>query len=302
MKARSGALGAWIPVVLGALLSACANHAVIDASYLRPDALPAGVVDYRKAGPRPVTTSALTVASDTGCDLRLDLLKPTGGQLLGTVVLAPGFLRDAATVTGLARHWASWGMRTAVMEPCNPSLLDGAHAANAADLNTVARRFPGQPVTYAGFSAGALAAAMAAGADPGSAGLLMLDPVDAQGRLAPAASRFNGPSFALFGQPSGCNRQGGARRLLSDAKNLQSLRLVGASHCHFEVPLDLSCLALCGGSGEETDAGPLQGLVLGFSTSALLASARPAATRQWWDTEGAALSELIRAARVEAPK
>lgn len=62
---------------------------------------------------------------------------PTGGRGDRTVLLGHGFLRDLRSMRGWAEHWASHGVRTAVVGFCNSTPFDGRHDRNALDLRAV---------------------------------------------------------------------------------------------------------------------------------------------------------------------
>jgi hypothetical protein len=202
----------------------------------------------------------------------------------------------------LARHLAGWGVPAITVDLCGASLFSGNHDGNAAALRALAHALAPQGVIYAGFSAGALAALLAAPDDPSARALLLLDLVDAGARATAIAPALRLPVFALTAAPSACNARGngqGALRTMHDARVWQ---IVGASHCHFEIPLDAACTALCGGSTEPQEIGRMQAVILGLVTAA----ARSAAglddgARHWWLDDGQAARSLLAAGRVTRP-
>jgi hypothetical protein len=60
-------------------------------------------------------------------------------------------------------------------------------------------------VLYAGFSAGGLAAYLAAGSDPRASAYLGLDAVDSGGLALARNADFRVPALFLMGEPSSCN-------------------------------------------------------------------------------------------------
>ena len=175
-----------------------------------------------------------------------------------TVVLGHGFLRDQDTLVGHARALVAAGYRTLTLDFCNMRPWNGHHRRNARDMRALSARLDEgagdgsrRPVLYAGFSAGALAAVLAASEDPAAIGVLTLDLVD-QGDLAlRALERLPVPLAGLQGAPSACNAQGSGQRVFDTRPEARLETLDGASHCEFEAPTDRLCELAC---GDEDDA------------------------------------------------
>ena len=206
-----------------------------------------------------------------------------------TVALGHGFLRDQDTLVGLARALANAGHRALTLDFCNMRPWNGHHVRNGADLRALAERVADGPIVYGGFSAGALAAVLAAsgeGADahaanapesaradeageghgdlasdasggrgdaPPTLGVVTLDLVD-QADLAANAVRGldDVPLVGLQGPPSGCNAFGNGRVAFQRHPRSRLDTLAGASHCEFESPTDALCETFCG--DEDADA------------------------------------------------
>lgn len=100
-------------------------------------------------------------------------------------------------------------------------------------------------VIYAGFSAGALAALVAARNDPNALGAVTLDLVDAQGIGQRAVRDLEKPLIGLAGESTNCNAYDNARELFSAADQARLLRIAGAGHCDFEAPTDVLCELVC---------------------------------------------------------
>jgi pimeloyl-ACP methyl ester carboxylesterase len=171
------------------------------------------------------------------------------------VLLGHGFMRDLTHMRGWAQLWASYGVPTAIMSFCNSSFAAGHHDRNAEDMAALAAELHNGPVIYAGFSAGGLAALIAASRDPRAAGYLGLDPVDSGGLAAPAAARLALPALFLEGEPSSCNAQGNMAPIVPARRGagVAAVRVLHSVHCMFEDPSDAACASVCG-SVEPEDA------------------------------------------------
>jgi len=185
------------------------------------------------------------VQSATGCALDYAWYRPDSAKPGDLVVLAHGFLRDKTRLSGLARALAETGISVVTVDFCNTGPWRGNHARNGFDLIAVANRLEARRLVYAGFSAGGLAALVAARNDPRTLGVLTLDLVDAQdlGRLM--VREFDRPVIGLFGEPAPCNADNNGLATLAAARRARVERIVGASHCDFESPTDWLCRALC---------------------------------------------------------
>jgi hypothetical protein len=110
---------------------------------------------------------------------------------------------------GWAAHLSSHGVATAVVSLCNSTPFAGRHDRNAVDLRALADLL--QPadgrVLYAGFSAGGLAALLAAADDPRTVAYLGLDAVDSGG-LAARSTGLAAPALFLLAEAGACNAEG----------------------------------------------------------------------------------------------
>jgi len=183
--------------------------------------------------------------SATGCALDYAWYRPASARPGELVVLAHGFLRDKRRLAGLARALAEIGISVVTVDFCNTRLWNGNHARNGFDLIAVANRLGGRRLVYAGFSAGGLAALVAARNDPRTLGVLTLDLVDARelGRLM--VREFDQPVIGLFGESASCNADNNGLATLAVARQARIEHIAGASHCDFEAPTDWLCRALC---------------------------------------------------------
>lgn len=203
------------------------------ASHLQPGSLQATVI-----------VGALTGVH--GCTLAYESHLPSQPVTDSMVFLAHGFLRNLETMRGWAQHWASHGVPVTVMSLCNSSPLSGRHDRDAMDITLLADELHEGPRIYAGFSAGGLAAFLAAAADDRATGYLGLDAVDSKA-LAREPDLFGAHmSLLLFAEPSACNAQNNMLDAAAAARGGLRLRVRNTTHCHYEYPYDKRCEIVCG--------------------------------------------------------
>jgi dienelactone hydrolase len=215
------------------------------------------------------------LVSATGCVLDYRLYLPPEGAasapMPAMVILGHGFLRSQDRMSGLAEAIAADGIPAATLDFCNMRPWDGRHQQNGLDMIALARhlgaandagadgpepgaaRAQGERVVYAGFSAGALAALVAARNDPSALGVVTLDLVDAQGLGREAARGLDKPLIGLSGEPTNCNANDNARGVFAATRQASRVVIPGASHCDFEAPTDALCELLC---ADPDQAGP----------------------------------------------
>jgi dienelactone hydrolase len=162
-------------------------------------------------------------------------------------------------MTDHARVLAAAGVTALV--PQLPWRADPARNADA--LREIAAQWragapaPGvERVVLVGFSAGGLAALLAARDDSPFAGIVLLDPHDPRaGPGLTAAPAVRAPVTMLIGAPSSCNGNARAARWPNALPRPVSVRqFPQATHCDFEAPTDLLCRLLCGGRDERRAA------------------------------------------------
>ena len=207
----------------------------------RPDA------DASKAArPTGVTVTAGRHPSATGCPLDYRIYRSAATSDSGDwVILAHGFLRGQQRLHDLAARLAKDGVPVATLDFCNQKPWAGRHVQNARDMQALARHLGAQRVVYAGFSAGGLAALLAARADPQALGVVTLDLVDTQGLGVRAARELHKPLLALVGEPTNCNAQGNGEAVYAFAGRARVRHIAGAGHCDFESPTDTFCKLVC---------------------------------------------------------
>ncbi len=187
------------------------------------------------------------IASSTGCVLDYSTFVPTEplGATTDWVLLAHGFLRGQARMQDLAARMAGEGLRVATLDFCNQKPWAGRHVQNSRDMLALARHLGAERVVYAGFSAGGLAALLAAREDRDTVGVLTLDLVDAGDLGLGAARALDKPLFAIAGEPANCNADGNGAAVYVAAAGARVQRVRGASHCDFESPTDRLCELVC---------------------------------------------------------
>lgn len=278
-RPRSGRVGwtlAALVIAAGIAIAACAPA---HGARVEPGAgLPAHELDLARSGWYRVHSESGRLASTFGCVLHYETHEPVVGTASGapTVVLAHGFLRDLRSMRGWATHFASHGVRTVVVSFCNSSRLDGRHDRNAEDLMTLAAAVaPGTaPVLYAGFSAGGLAAYVAASRDVRTVAFLGLDAVDGGG-LASSVAPLTVPTMLLTGEPSRCNAEGRFLSLAPSPPPGRTVRVAHATHCDFENPTSAACEWICGRVEPHEAAQAIRSAIRSLATAWILEHASP---------------------------
>lgn len=196
--------------------------------------------------PEGVHAQADRFESVSGCEVETLTYQPASANTDAWVVLAHGFLRDQRRMSGLAARLAAEGIPTTTLSFCSSRPWRGGHRDNAADMRRLAERLGAERVVYAGFSAGALSAVIAASEDPRAAGVLALDLVDdPEGTAAGLAPTLRGPLLGLMGEPAPCNAEGNGLAVFAAGPSARVETIAGATHCDFESPTDWLCESAC---------------------------------------------------------
>ncbi|TVQ85778.1 MAG: alpha/beta hydrolase [Chromatiaceae bacterium] len=234
-------------------------------------------------GDRPATARPLPpgirltvgqLPSSGGCRLTYSRYQPAQPTTTAPVIIGHGFLRSRHRMTDLAIALAANGIPAATLDFCNMRPWTGAHVQNGRDMLALARHLDASPVIYAGFSAGGLAALLAARMDAASLGVLTLDLVDSQGLGTAAARRLRVPLLGLQGEPTNCNAQDNAQAIFAASPLARMQRIPGASHCDFESPTDRWCLLVCttpppAPPADASEPAPLPAQILAMATRAV---------------------------------
>jgi acetyl esterase/lipase len=186
---------------------------------------------------------------DTYVDVYLPAVR-AGLPARGAAILAHGFTRTRQTMAGHAVRLARESVL--VVAPDLPYFWHSGDNARAlrdlvAALRAGAFSPPVERIVLVGFSAGALAAILAADA-PGVVGYIGLDPFDRPSGIGLDAARtLRLPAYLLRAPPSSCNAYSIAAPWVKALPNLIEDRVIAeASHCDFEAPSDWICRVACG--------------------------------------------------------
>ncbi|MFK7997516.1 MAG: alpha/beta hydrolase [Granulosicoccus sp.] len=193
--------------------------------------------------------------SASGCHYEYRMYQPNQPRTDTSVMLGHGFLRDQDTMIGLSRAIANQGIRVVTLDFCSMRLWNGHHRSNAQDMRELARKLRiADDIIYAGFSAGALAAVLAA--DNDTRAIVTLDLVDQADLGLTRITQLQTPLIGLAGPATSCNdnNNGDAVYGARDNDSISDLvRIPGASHCDFEAPTNWLCRFACG-NWNETDS------------------------------------------------
>ncbi len=246
-RAKTGSTGRSALSVFGVclLLSACGPVKQLSVGEALPP-LSGAAASFVESGPHSVAVHSGSFLGEFDCTLSYEIYRPADRKSEVMVILAHGFMREQRNMRGWAAHWASHGVPVTVMSLCNSSWLSGRHERNAADLLALAQTIHDGPILYAGFSAGGLAAFLAAAADPRTKAYLGLDSVEYDGLAASAAGTFRRPALFLVAEPSACNADNNLLRAATAKERRTTLRIRNSTHCHFENPYDSRCSWVCG--------------------------------------------------------
>ena len=199
------------------------------------------------------------------------------------MALGHGFMRSRKRMAYLARHLASWGLPVVNVEFCNSKLWAGNHDRNGADMVTDARHLDAGKTIYTGFSAGGLAALVAADLDMNAIAFFGLDMVDSQGIGKKMAPNLKIALYGLIAAPSACNAENNALNLYESASTSFVVKVEDSSHCHFELPIDRKCSLICGRGEAQFSTEVIQQTILGLTTAFLLwQSGIDANGETWW--------------------
>jgi len=243
--------------VLGILLAGCAPLDQVDQ--LHPLAPTSPDLAWPGTGDEAIQVEQGVIASDGDCGLDYQLYLPAKAVGPGLAVLAHGFLGHKGHLEDLARALATSGVRTATLDLC-PSPVGLAAETQGLDMVRLARGLGAAQVVYLGFSAGAQAALVAAYHDPGSRGMIALDPVANPSWGWLKGQHRNQPLIALVGEPGPCNLEGGGLHALTGLRSGWRIqRVPGAGHCEFASPAPSLCAWVCGNPAP--DAGRRQAII-----------------------------------------
>ena len=240
--------------------------------------------DYRRPGTVSYSGLEGKMVSTTGCQVEYTYFRPTDGAREVLVMLGHGFLRSRKRMERLAQHLASWGLSVVNVEFCNSKLWAGNHDRNGADMVALAQKLNAGDVIYAGFSAGGLAAMVAADMDNGALAYFGLDMVDHKGLGKKIAPNLTVPFFGLSAAPSACNAKNNGLDSYALAPESKLFEVEDSSHCHFEFPVDGKCSFVCGKGEKRFSRETIQQTIAGLATAFLLwQTGIDANGETWWN-------------------
>ena len=233
-----------------------------------------------------------TLASVKDCELRYRIHRGDRGGDAPVAVIAHGFLRNGAFMSGWADAIARSGTTAVTVDLCASAAANGRHADNGTDLVALRRALGIDAVIYVGVSAGGLAALIAAAQDAeATRGLLLLDPTNAGGQARSAAARVQAPVAALITKPQLCNAWRNIDPALQTLRDATIVRIDNASHCNFEWPTDNFCRVACLSPADAARDTRSESRIrqIGLAFVAAVASGNAAALGEWKAGIGEAL-------------
>ena len=239
--------------------------------------------DYRTRGPHPFAKLNGAFQSPTGCHSAYTHYCPRSTNGSTVVVLAHGFTRRRKHLRGLAKHLASWGLSVVTLDFCysKPWRID--HIKNGADMVALTHHLRYRQAIYAGFSAGGLAAIIAASIDDTAIAMLGLDPVDWRKQGQKMAAELTIPCFGLIGEASSLNAWNNGLAIFQNASQRRVLKIIEADHCQFEHPTDPLCNLVNGRKSKRFLRFQIKETILAMSTALLLWQTGLAGeAASWW--------------------
>ena len=226
--------------------------------------------DFRVNGNTAYSASDAQIESSSGCTINYTYFNPMSSNKDVLIIIGHGFMRSKQRMAHLAEHLASWGLPVVTLDFCNSKLWAGNHELNGADMVAVSKQLDHSQIIYVGFSAGGLAAMLAANLDENALAYFGLDMVDHKGEGQNIASRMTIPLYGLIATKSACNASNNGIEVYEKAAASTVVSVVDASHCHFEFPVDNKCSFFCGKAEKQFSRQTIQRTILGLTTAYLL--------------------------------
>ena len=253
------------------------------------------IVDFSQRGPHEFISQSES-ASVTNCsNMNYSIFSPVGISSPPIVVLGHGFGRGSDTMTGWAEHLSSWGVEVLLPTLCHYNVFFGVdHEMNGQNMVEIANHHGADEVTYAGHSAGGLAAIIAASFDSQAQGVLGLDTTDTQDIPGVPdfigmnyASSVTSKAFSIRGEPSSCNSENNGLTLFRMMSDYKAIKVTSADHCDFERPTDFMCEMNCESSSSEFTDDVINKAILTLGTAAIVAitEALPDGDLVWTEEE-----------------
>ena len=259
--------------------------------------------DYRSQGDVDYDRIEGMVVSSSGCEITYTYFRPLKLSNEVLVILGHGFMRSKQRMAPLAQHLASWGLQVVNLEFCNSKFWAGNHEINGADMVAVAKKIQAGKVIYVGFSAGGLAAILAANLDNHTQAYFGLDMVDSKGLGKEKAPNLMIPVYGLIAARSLCNANNSGLDTYGLAPQSMVLEVMDSSHCHFEFPVDGKCSFICGKGEKRFSRENIQKTILGLTTAFLLwQTGIDPNGETWWSERQFNYVSLCNAGYISKPK
>lgn len=260
----------YLPIFFGLACAGCISNPSIPVAEDKTNVYTIIGPDYRKQGKIPFESTEGKLTSTTGCEVAYTYYRPKAVSNDVLVVLGHGFMRSKDKMAYLAQHLVSWGLSVVNLEFCNSKLWAGNHDLNGADMVAVSQKIHQGKVIYLGFSAGGLAAMVAANLDKNTKALFGLDMVDNCELGKKIAPDLVVPFFGLIAASSACNASNNGLVLYALAPQSNVIKVEDSSHCHYEYPVDGKCLFVCGKGEKRFSREHIQQTIVGLTTAFLL--------------------------------
>lgn len=235
---------------------------------------------YSELGPYELEIIEEEITVSNNQNLEYTLFSPTNELSNIIIILSHGFSRTASVLNDLARHFASWGMKSVTMDLLHSSIIDNNPLNDALDLNILIEHIENgenTPVIFLGHSAGAMRSIIAASQNSNTVAVFGLDLVDSQD---PSNSNENFgafyvtdltiPVWGLSGEISQCNNSGNGQDVYMQAINGNNIRITEADHCDFEFPTNFFCTILCQGTNTLFSNDEIRGIIINLSTAFMI--------------------------------
>ena len=235
---------------------------------------------YSELGPYELEIIEEEITVSNNQNLEYTLFSPTNELSNIIIILSHGFSRTASVLNDLARHFASWGMKSVTMDLLHSSIIDNNPLNDALDLNILVEHIENgenTPVIFLGHSAGAMRSIIAASQNSNTVAVFGLDLVDSQD---PSNSNENFgafyvtdltiPVWGLSGEISQCNNSGNGLNVYMQAINGNNIRITEADHCDFEFPTNFFCTILCQGTNTLFSNDEIRGIIINLSTAFMI--------------------------------
>jgi pimeloyl-ACP methyl ester carboxylesterase len=252
--------------------------------------------DYDQPGPNAVNVTPGSMLVLPNCDLDYEIYEPDTLDSEVPVFLAHGFMRSIDDMAEVAEHIASWGVKVYAVPLCTNSFsID--HELNGQAIAALADALEPNAAVYAGFSAGGLAAFVAAAEASNTVAYVGLDAVDSNGIGLGVVGQLDAPARGSIAEPGQCNTNNNFLPVYDQIGAAPVIKIIGAQHFDFETAAcgggDFAC-SFCAPAGPQTHS-----LALGMTTAGILIeTGADLGGNSWWDPSGAYFQMFVDQGRI----